>query len=190
MKKEAAVLRIIAGELKGRRLFTPKDSNIRPTTDKVKESIFSMIAPYLEDAVVIDLFSGTGNLGLEALSRGAERCYFGDKSRSSMELTRQNIAYCKQEDRTVAILGDYEYVLRKIPEKADLIFLDPPYGKGLLEHCLELIAERSLLSEDGIIVAEHGIKTPMEDKLLGFTKIKEKKYGTIVISIYALGNAD
>ena len=78
-------MRIIAGEFKGRRLYAPKDHRIRPTTDKVKESIFSMVAAYLEDAVVIDLFSGTGNLGLEALSRGAKRCYFGDKSRESME---------------------------------------------------------------------------------------------------------
>lgn len=179
-------MRIIAGELKGRRLFTPKNSNIRPTTDKVKESIFSMIAAYLEDAVVIDLFSGTGNLGLEALSRGAERCYFGDKSRSSLDLTRQNIAYCKQERNAVTILGDYEYVLRKIPEKVDLIFLDPPYSEGLIDHCFELISEHSLLADEGIIVAEHGIKTPMEDKLWGFTKIKEKKYGTIAISIYAI----
>ncbi|MDD3169680.1 MAG: RsmD family RNA methyltransferase, partial [Eubacteriales bacterium] len=94
-------MRIIAGDFKGKRLFTPKDSKIRPTTDKVKESIFNMIAPYLEDAVAIDLFSGTGNLGLEAISRGAKRCYFGDKSRESMELTRQNIAHCRQEDRAV-----------------------------------------------------------------------------------------
>ena len=74
-----------------------------------------MIAAYLEDAVVIDLFSGTGNLGLEALSRGARRCYFGDKSRESMELTRQNIAYCRQEERSKTILGDFEYVLGKSP---------------------------------------------------------------------------
>ena len=179
-------MRIIAGDLKGRRLSAPKDSKIRPTTDKVKEGIFNTIAPYVEDAVVIDLFSGTGNLGLEALSRGAVRCYFGDKSRSSMTLTRQNIAYCKQEENAVTILGDYEYVLKKIPEKADLIFLDPPYGEGLLDHCMELISEYDLLSEDGIIVAEHGVKMPMEDNLLGFTKIKEKRYGTIAISIYAL----
>lgn len=179
-------MRIIAGEFKGRRLFTPKDSKVRPTTDKVKESIFSMIAPYLEDAIVIDLFSGTGNLGLEALSRGASRCYFGDKSRESLELTRQNIAYCKQEGSAVTILGDFEYVLRKISEKADIIFLDPPYQKGLLTSCFELISEHSLLSTEGIIVAEHGAKDQMADELFGFTKIKEKIYGTIAISIYGL----
>ena len=149
-------MRIIAGDFKGRRLFAPKDSRIRPTTDKVKESIFSMVAPYLEDAVVIDLFSGTGNLGLEALSRGAARCYFGDKSRESLELTRQNIAHCGAQDRSVPILGEYEYALRKIREQADLIFLDPPYKEGLMEDCIQMISELSLLSADGVIVAEHG----------------------------------
>ena len=106
-------MRIIAGDFKGRRLFAPKDGKIRPTTDKVKESIFNMIAAYLGDAVVIDLFSGTGNLGLEAISRGAARCYFGDRSRESMELTRQNIAHCRQEDRAVTI----PWRFRICPEK-------------------------------------------------------------------------
>lgn len=177
-------MRIIAGDFKGKRLFTPKDSRIRPTTDKVKESIFNMIAPYLEDAVVIDLFSGTGNLGLEAISRGAKRCYFGDKSRESMELTRQNIAHCRQEDQAVTILGDFEHVLKKIQERADLVFLDPPYQQGLLHDCIGLIAELSLLSADGIIVVEHGTKELLEDRIASFSKIKEKKYGTISISIY------
>ncbi len=179
-------MRIIAGDFKGRRLYTPKDSKIRPTTDKVKESIFSMTAAHLEDAVVIDLFSGTGNLGLEALSRGAVRCYFGDKSRDSMDLTRQNIAHCRQKDRAVTILGDYEYVLKRIPEKADLIFLDPPYKEGLIQNCFQLISELSLLSEDGIIVAEHGSKEPLGDSIVDFKKIKEKTYGTISVSIYSI----
>jgi 16S rRNA (guanine(966)-N(2))-methyltransferase RsmD len=184
--KEAAGLRIIAGDFKGRRLFAPKDSRIRPTTDKVKESIFSMIMPYLEDAVVIDLFTGTGNLGLEALSRGALRCYFGDKSRESLELTRQNIAHCRAQEKSVPILGDYEYVLRKIREKADLIFLDPPYKEGLTGDCIGLISKLSLLSEEGVIVAEHGAGEILPDELSGYTKIKEKTYGTIAISIYGI----
>lgn len=179
-------MRIIAGELKGRRLFPPKDNRIRPTTDKVKESIFSMIAAYPEDAIVIDLFSGTGNLGLEAISRGAKRCYFGDKSRQSIELTKQNIAYCKQEENAVTILGDFEQILRRIPEKSELIFLDPPYKRGLINRCFEMISQLSLLSEDGIIVAEHGVEEPLAEKMSGFSKLKEKIYGTIAISIYGL----
>ncbi len=179
-------MRIIAGEFKGRRLFTPKDNKIRPTTDKVKESIFSMIAPYLEDAIVVDLFSGTGNLGLEAISRGAKRCYFGDNSRDSMALTKQNIAHCKQEENSVTILGDFEFVLKKISEKADLFFLDPPYKEGLITSCFKIIAEQSLLSEEGIILAEHGTREKLADEIYGFVKLKEKTYGTITISIYGL----
>lgn len=177
-------MRIIAGDFKGRRLLAPRDGRIRPTADKVKESIFSMIAAYLEDAAVIDLFSGTGNLGLEALSRGAKRCFFGDKSRESLELTRKNITLCRQEGRTVTILGDYEYVLRKVPEKADIIFLDPPYKQGLIQECLRHISRLSLLSGEGIIVAEHETDEPLEDRISGFIKIKEKTYGTTEISIY------
>lgn len=179
-------MRIIAGDFKGRRLFTPKDSKIRPTTDKVKESIFSMIAAYLEAAVVVDLFSGTGNLGLEALSRGASRCYFGDKSRDSMELTKQNISHCRQEENSVTIFGEFEYVLKKIPEKADIIFLDPPYKKGLIGDCFKMISDLALLSEEGVIVAEHGAEDMLADQLFGFVKIKEKNYGSIAISIYGL----
>jgi len=183
-------LRIIAGDFKGRRLHTPKDNRIRPTTDKVKESIFSIVAPYLEDAVVIDLFSGTGNLGLEAISRGAKRCYFGDKSRESIALTKQNIAYCKQEDHAVTILGDFDYVLRRIPEKANLILLDPPYMHGLMNDCFSIISELSLLSEDGVIVAEHGLDKPLDDEIHGFIKIKEKRYGKISVSIYGIDSEE
>ena len=92
-------MRIIAGELKGRRLHTPDDDRVRPTTDKVKEAVFSMIAPWLCESVVADLFAGTGNLGLEAVSRGASRVYFVDKDRRSIALIRENVSYCKVEDR-------------------------------------------------------------------------------------------
>ena len=178
-------MRIIAGDFKGRKLLAPKDGRIRPTTDRVKESIFSMIAPYLEDAVVIDLFSGTGNLGLEALSRGASRCWFGDKSRESMDLTRRNIALCKQEDRARTVLGDYKHVLENITEKADLIFLDPPYEQDLIQECFRLITELDLMNDGGIIVVEHSADKPLEDRLFGYAKIKERTYGTITVNIYS-----
>ncbi len=183
-------MRIIAGDFKGRRLFTPKDNKIRPTTDQVKESIFSMIAAYLEDAVIIDLFSGTGNLGLEALSRGATKCYFSDRSKDSLQLTKQNIAYCKQEERSIAILGDYDFVLKRMKEKADIILLDPPYHGGLLLKCIHAIAMQNLLSEDGVIVAEHGKDEILPDQIAQYSKIKEKQYGTIIISIYGLNTEE
>ncbi|MGI6748851.1 MAG: 16S rRNA (guanine(966)-N(2))-methyltransferase RsmD [Anaerovoracaceae bacterium] len=178
-------MRIIAGEFKGRKLFTPKNDIIRPTSDKVKEAVFSMIAANIVDSVVIDLFSGTGNLGLEALSRGAKRCYFVDKSRASMKIILQNIAHCNQDEKAITIIGDFEKALRKIPEKADIIFLDPPYEAGLLTDCFYFISELSLLSEGGVIVAEHKNAESLPDTISGFTKIKEKQYGSIAISIYS-----
>lgn len=178
-------MRIISGDLKGRRLNTPRDNNIRPTTDKVKEAIFNMVMPHIEDAVVIDLFSGTGNLGLEAISRGAKHCTFGDKARESLQLTKENIKHCQVENQTTLISGDFERVLERITEKADIIFLDPPYKAGLVESCLEKIGELNLLDEDGVIVIEHGKREIFPDNIGIFEKIKEKRYGTILVSLFA-----
>lgn len=183
-------MRIIAGVLKGRRLLLPKDSRVRPTTDKVKEALFSMLAPYLQDSVVIDLFSGTGSLGLEAISRGAKQVFFGDKSRTSLELTKSNIALCNVLEQCVTILGDWEYVLRRIKGPVDLIILDPPYKAGLLIDCMERIAELSLIKEDGIIVAEHGTDISLPTRIGGFRLEREKKYGTIVLSLFTLSTED
>jgi len=177
-------MRIIAGNLKGRKLETLKGNDVRPTGDKVKEAIFSMIDEYLEESVVIDLFSGTGNLGLEALSRGSEMCYFGDNRPESIRVTKANIEACKVQENSKLIAGSFEKVLAKIPEKADVIFLDPPYEKGLMESCFEKIREFELLKDDGIIVAEHGIKEKLPETLAGFTKIKERRYGAVMVSLF------
>lgn len=177
-------MRIITGEYKGRRLESPKDNSIRPTTDKVKEAIFSIIAFDVPGAVCVDLFAGTGNLGLEALSRGAARCYFGDKSRESLALVRKNIAICRAQDKSIVMAGEYQRVLSSIREKADIFFLDPPYRDGLMQDCISLITENELLAEDGIIIAEHGKDEKLPDEIAGLSKIKERKYGAIIISIY------
>lgn len=178
-------MRIIAGDFKGRRLETPENNNIRPTTDKVKEAMFSIIAPYLEDSVCVDLFSGTGNLGLEAISRGAKKCYFCDNSRESVGILRRNIAYCKAEEYSVVYAGDFRRALERVREKVDIFFLDPPYEAGFYEAAFEKIRELELLQEDGIIVAEHGKNFDMPEELCGFEKIKEKRYSHIVLSLYA-----
>lgn len=180
-------MRIITGDFKGRRLEMPENNNIRPTTEKVKEAIFSIIAGNLEDAVCVDLFAGTGNLGLEALSRGAEKCYFGDNSRESLSLIKRNIEMCRAEEWAVVIPGDFEKVLARLGEKGekiDIFFLDPPYKKGLYERCFELIREYNLLADEGIIIAEHNVRDELSSELCGFEKIKERNYGTVAISIY------
>lgn len=179
-------MRIIAGDYKGRRLIAPSDRKVRPTTDKVKEAIFSLSMHYIVDSIIVDLFSGTGNLGLEALSRGAKHCYFCDLSKESLSLVRQNIAICKAEAKSTIIWGDYRNALRKIKEKADIIILDPPYKSGLLADCFDIIGQENLLNLGGIIIAEHGEDLELPDRFGELTRIKQKKYGTVNISIYEL----
>lgn len=180
-------MRIITGDFKGRRLEMPEGRDIRPTTEKVKEAIFSIIAGNVPGAVCVDLFAGTGNLGLEALSRGAEKCYFADNSRESLNLIKRNIAMCKAEEWSVVIPGDFERVLTRLGErgeKIDIFFLDPPYREGLYEKCFELIREYDLLAEEGIIIAEHGEREPLPEEIEGYIVLKERNYGSIAITIY------
>lgn len=177
-------MRIIAGEYKGRKLESPGDQSIRPTTDKAKEALFSILTNQIWGSRVLDLFAGTGSLGLEALSRGAEECVFADQSKESIRIIHSNIAHCGAEDRSRVIAGDYRKVLRTQRRPFDIILLDPPYGKGLLEDCFRLIGEQKLLNEDGSIIAEHRREEQLPDEFYGFTKVKERRYGIVMLSIY------
>ena len=177
-------MRVIAGDYKGRRLTSPSDYSVRPTTDKVKEALFSILSEKIYGSKVLDLFSGTGSLGIEALSRGAEKCVFGDNSRDSIKLIKSNIAHCRAEKGAVIIPGDYKKILMSTTEKMDIILLDPPYGKGFLEECFKIIDEEDILAEDGVIIAEHRREEHLPDEFYGFNKIKERKYGVVMLTIY------
>ena len=178
-------MRIITGEYRGRSLESPAGYDVRPTSDKVKEAVFNIIMNEVWDATCVDLFAGTGNLGLEALSRGAKKCYFGDNSRESINLIKNNVKMCRAEDKSVIIAGDYSKILGRINEKVDIFFLDPPYKDGLYENCLEIIDSLDLLSEEGIIVAEHGVRDYVPETVGSLEIIKERKYGKIMVTIYA-----
>lgn len=177
-------MRIIAGDYKGRRLYTPEDRRIRPTSDKVKEALFSIIGDRIDGSVVCDLFSGTGNLGLEALSRGADKCYFGDHSGESIKLIKDNVEMCRGEEYSVIIHGDYKKTLSRIEEKVDFFFLDPPYDKGLWEKAMQIIRDEQLLAEGGWIICEHRLENQLAENLCGFEKTKERRYGKVVLSIF------
>lgn len=177
-------MRIITGEYRGRKLETPIGYDVRPTTDKVKEAIFNLLQNDMYDAVCVDLFAGTGSLGLEALSRGARRCYFCDNARASLNLVKTNIKICGAGDKSIVLAGDYTKTLARIKEQADIFFLDPPYASGVYEKCLELIEELDLLTEDGIIVAEHDKYDEMPEQVGNLVKVKERRYGKILVSIY------
>ncbi|NLD11363.1 16S rRNA (guanine(966)-N(2))-methyltransferase RsmD [Aminicella lysinilytica] len=177
-------MRVITGEFRGRKLDTPIGNDIRPTSDKVKESIFNILMNDIYGRVFCDLFSGTGSLGIEALSRGARRCYFCDSSRDSVNLTKTNIKKCNAESRSVVILADFMRALSRIDEKVDVFILDPPYKAGIYEKCLQQIDYLDLLSPEGIILAEHGAADHMPDSFGRLTKVREKKYGKTKLSIY------
>lgn len=179
-------MRIIAGEARGRQLYTPKNNDIRPTGDRVKGSIFNMIGSYIDDAVIIDLFAGTGNLGLEAISRGASKVYFIDKSSKSLEIVKKNIDVTGFKKYCHLIHGDFEKALANINEKVDVFFIDPPYNKGYITVCLKHITAYDMLSSNGIVVIEHSLKEKINDNLnrYGLDLFKQKKYGTTMVSIY------
>ena len=177
-------MRIITGIYKGRKLESPVGYEVRPTSDKVKEAVFNLLMNDIWDSVCVDLFAGTGNLGLEALSRGAKRCYFCDNSRQSLELVKKNVKKCGAEDKSVILAGDYSRALGRIREQADIFFLDPPSSSGVYDECLEQIDTLDLLSHEGIIVAEHGTREEMPQRVGRLIRVKERKYGRVMISIY------
>lgn len=177
-------MRIIAGDYKGRVLCSPGDRRVRPTSDKVKEALFSIIGYKIIDSVCMDLFAGTGNLGLEALSRGAKKCYFADHSGESIKIIKENIKICRGEDYSVVIHGDYKKVLSNVSEKMDIIFLDPPYEKDMFEDIMIHIRENDILSEKGFLVCEHSNDVAMPEEISGYCKTKERRYGKVVLSFY------
>ncbi|WZL74798.1 16S rRNA (guanine(966)-N(2))-methyltransferase RsmD [Clostridiaceae bacterium 35-E11] len=181
-------MRVIAGSLKGRRLKTPKGIETRPTTDRVKESIFSIIHAHIIDSIIIDLFSGTGNLGIEALSRGAEKVFFVDKNKNSIQLIKENIESMGLKSKSEILFCDALKAIKQLASlshKFDIIFMDPPYSKGLILPCMEAINAEDMLKEDGIILVEHDTKDTLPDNVGRLIKRKEKKYGNTMISIYA-----
>jgi len=184
-------MRIISGKLKCRRLKTPKNYDIRPTSDRVKEAIFSILASYITDkSVVVDLFSGTGNLGLEAISRGAKTVFFSDSSKESIALTKENITTCGVMDQAVLLLGDYRQNIRRIHEKVDIFLLDPPYLQGLLIQSINIISESNIIAEDCIILCEHSSKEILPDLIGNFALLKTRKYGSIQVSLYHISQTN
>lgn len=175
-------MKITSGEYKYRKLEVP--AGIRPTTEKVREAVFSMVREWVMDAVVLDLFAGSGALGLEALSRGAARCYLNEGDRKNYKILCGNVDHCKANDKAVLSNSDFRQCLGRIKDKLDVIFLDPPYREGYYEEAFELINEYELLEEGSIVVAEHLYDNKLSETYGRLTKIKEKKYGTIGVDVF------
>lgn len=177
-------MRVITGSARGRRLGELKGMETRPTTDKVKESIFNCIQFDVEDARVLDLFAGTGQLGIEALSRGAKNALFVDKRADAVKLVRENLALCRLTENAQVICGDSLAVLGTQSGRFDIIFLDPPYESGLLEQAMERIAQFDILSPHGIMVAESPQDQILPELPAPYGLYREYRYGKIKVSIY------
>ena len=185
-------MRVITGTARGMKLKTLEGTDIvRPTAEVVKEAMFSIVQFDIEDAVVLDLFAGSGQLGIEALSRGAAKAYFVDSSPASIAVIRENLKHTKLEDKAVVSNMPNSAFLRTAPEKFDIAFLDPPYRKKLIHRSLPALAE--IMSDKGIIVCEHEKETAMpefiggeEDEMPenGFLLHKTYNYGKIALSVY------
>lgn len=180
-------MRVIAGAAKGRPLKAVPGMNTRPTTDKVKEAIFSMIGPYFDGGFALDLFAGTGGLGIEAWSRGAERVVFVDKEKTSVDVVRGNVQAAGMSEHAEIYRNDAERALKALARRGirfRLVFLDPPYRITKMDQVMEQLDELRLLEDDAVIVVEHDAGHAYPERLAHFTRTRAAQYGDTAVSIY------
>ncbi len=183
-------MRIIAGEWKSKRLLSPKTEKTRPTLDRVKEAIFSIISKSIPEATVLDLFSGTGNLGIEALSRGSKFCYFNDIDNNALKTIFSNIKLTNYEEYAKISKKEYEKCIKGLENEKvsiDVVLLDPPFGAKVEKKCLELLSKSSIIHKDTKIVLETDKDTLFAEDIAGLELITKKIYGRIMIRIYVKG---
>ena len=177
-------MRVIAGKAKGMQLHTPDGMLTRPTTDRVKEALFSILQFDLPGARVLDLFGGTGQLGIEALSRGAASAVFVDSRREACQLIRANLEKTHLASDARIVQSDYLEYLNRCREKFNLILLDPPYAEVFLENSIKRITEIDILQQGGIIAAERPLGKELPWEFQGFTRSKDYRYGKILLTLY------
>lgn len=175
-------MRIITGSKRGKKLSALEGEQVRPTTDRVKESLFTILQFQLEGRRFLDLFAGSGQIGLEALSRGAAQAVFVDLSRDSIRVVEQNIKACGFRDSAKVVQSDFAAYLRGTREKFDVAFLDPPFRSGLLEQALPLAA--GAMNPGGILVCEHPRDEALPEEAGPFRKYREYRYGKIMLTTY------
>jgi len=179
-------MRVIGGSAKGQRLQSLPGENTRPTLDRVKESMFNMIQLYVQGAKVLDLFGGSGALGIEALSRGGAFAYFADEHRGSIPVMEENLKKTKFQSQSKILAMDFRRALETLGKENqafDLIFLDPPYGKALAAEALKMIAKGELLAPQGLVIIEQDKKESLEIPTDHYDLWKEKKYGNTFVRV-------
>lgn len=177
-------MRVITGKARGVQLKTPDGLQTRPTADRVKEALFSIINFDIPGARVLDLFGGTGQLGIEALSRGAKSAVFVDGSDKACALIRENLRRTKLADDGRVVRSDYLDYLDRCRETYEIIFLDPPYAEVFLENALKCITEIDILQSGGIIVTERPLGKELPWDFEGYTRSRDYKYGNTLLTIY------
>lgn len=176
-------MRIISGSRRGHKLLEFEGMDVRPTTDRVKESIFNLIQGRVADSVCLDMFSGSGALSFEAVSRGAKRAVMIDSDKRSVDIIKKNMKSLGFEDMCeIHNKSCFDFV-KSTGEKFDIIFLDPPYNKGFIEPALLAIVQNGLLAKDGIAVLESD-NTDFSDEFEGLTVLKQRRYGRTYITVY------
>lgn len=177
-------MRVITGKARGVQLKTPDGMLTRPTTDRVKEALFSIIHFEIPGAKVLDLFGGTGQLGIEALSRGAKSAVFVDAQEAACRIIRENLKRARLEKEGRVVRSDYLQYLNRCVEKFDIILLDPPYAEVFLENALKRITEIDILETNGIIVTERPLGKELPWDFEGYTRSKDYKYGNTLLTLY------
>ena len=183
-------MRVIAGEFRGRQIQAVKGMDTRPTTDKIKENIFNIIGPYFDGGVGLDLFGGSGNLGIEALSRGLDKVVFTDTQYAAISTIKDNLKTLKIENRAEVYKNDAYKALKTLATremKFDLIFLDPPYKGQKINEIIEFVHEHHLLADDGIIMAECLKEDVLHESVGDIDVIRRVEYGITAITIYQKG---
>jgi 16S rRNA (guanine966-N2)-methyltransferase len=179
-------MRIITGKARGLHLTVPRNYDVRPTADRVKESLFNIIGQRVSGAAVLDLFAGTGNLGLEAWSRGARYIQFVDHNRSSLKLVQSNIAKCHAEQDCKVLKYDAEAavdLLYRQGQRFDLIFVDPPYNKGWIQKILRKLTQFPLLTESGWLILEHSRHDDLSGQVpAGYELFRSQQYGETILT--------
>lgn len=183
-------MRVITGSAKGVKLKTPDGINTRPTAERVKEALFSAIQEEIPGANVLDLFGGTGQLGIEALSRGAKSAVFVDKDKAACDLIQENLRKTKLDGQGSVFRADYLTYLSSARQKFDLVFLDPPYAEVFLETALKRISEIDILTSRGIIIAERPFDKELQDEFEDLRCFRQYKYGKTMIAVFRKTGAD
>ena len=186
-------MRVVAGDRKGMPLKAMPGNNTRPTTDKVKESIFNMIGPFFDGGIALDLFAGSGGLGLECLSRGMDRVVFVEKDRKAYSIVKENVAKCRYEEQAEVFCNDAARAVKALIKRDivfDVVLFDPPYHKAEYYDLVRVLIDHGKVDPKGVIMCEHATDVTLPDAYGAFVCTRRETYGGVVVSIYRVAEEE